>query len=73
MNFKGIFGRPDDSLVGEKVVGKQVFIQTVGFFFLIGLIASLAFIGDEPLMYQNKIKSKWNDIIWLMLLQNFIM
>ena len=73
MNFQGIFGRPDDSEAGEKVVPKQVFIQTVAYLFVAGLITSLAFIGEEPLMWQNTVKSKWNDIIWVILINNFMM
>jgi hypothetical protein len=55
-NFSGIFKKPSDSEAGEKVVTKDVLVQTFCYFFVVALLQSLAYIGDAPLIDQWKLK-----------------
>ena len=55
-NFSAIFNKPSDSEAGEKVVTKDVLVQTFSYFFVVALLQSLAYIGDAPLINQYKLK-----------------
>ena len=72
-NFYAIFTKPADSQLGEKVVLKNILVQTFSYLLIIALLQSLAFIGDEPIINNYKLKDRNNSIFYIFMLQNFIM
>ena len=52
-NFYNIFTRPADSEIGEPVKYKELFINVFSYLLIVGLMQSLAYIGDEPLILES--------------------
>jgi hypothetical protein len=72
-NFYNIFTRPADLEIGEKVVYKELFINVFSFLLIAGLMQSLAYIGDEPLILESNKKQTSNGFFYIIMLENFIM
>ena len=52
-NFYNIFTRPADSEIGEPVKYKELFINVFSYLLIVGLMQSLAYIGNEPLILES--------------------
>lgn len=67
-NFYNILTRPKDSQIGEPVKFKELFIQIFSYLLIVGLMQSLAYIGDEPLILESEKKQFSNGYFYLILL-----
>jgi len=67
-NFYAILSKPANSTSGEKVIYKNLAIQTFSYFLIIGLLQSLAYVGLEPIIDQAGKKQRNNDLFYIILL-----
>jgi phosphatidylglycerophosphate synthase len=67
-NFYNILTRPKDLEIGEPVKFKEFFIQIFSYLLIVGLMQSLAYIGDEPLILESDKKQFSNGYFYLLML-----